>query len=409
MPADDPPAPPDRRAHRWRCAHNPAEEDRLTERLYPPPLALDPDWSPETVAVLAGRPARDPGAPMNPPIALSSTYIQDSLVEYGRDGNAGWGALEAALGALDGGAAVTFASGLAAATAIAELVPIGGTVALSTVVYHGVRRIFDALGASGRLQLRLVDVADTDAVVAASNGADMVWVESIANPLLVVADVPAIAARAAGALCVVDATFATPLRQRPLALGADIVLHAVTKQIGGHSDLLLGAAVCADTGTAERLAAYRHDHGSIPGALEAYLALRGLRTLAVRLDRSEASAAELARRLSAHPAIAAVHYPGLPGDSEFERATRVLPDGAGSMLSFEINGSVEQTEAVLTRLRVWAHATSLGGVESLIERRARYEGDAAIVRATLCRASVGLEHVEDLWADLDGALRSILG
>jgi cystathionine gamma-synthase len=236
----------------------------------------------------------------------------------------------------------------------------------------------------------------------------MVWVESIANPLLVVADVPAIAARAAGARCGVDATFATPLRQRPLALGADIVLHAVTKQIGGHSDLLLGAAVCADTGTAERLAAYRHDHGSIPGALEAYLALRGLRTLAVRLDRSEASAAEIARRLSAHPAIAAVHYPGLPGDSEFERATRVLPDGAGSMLSFEINGSVEQTEAVLTRLRVWAHATSLGGVESLIERRARYEGDAAIVRATLCRASVGLEHVEDLWADLDGALRSIL-
>jgi cystathionine gamma-synthase len=412
MPADDDPAARDRPAHPHEPAQNPAkEDDRLTDRLYPPPLALDPAWSPETVAVLAGRPARDPGAPMNPPIALSSTYIQDALLEYGRDGNAGWSALEAALGALDGGHAVTFGSGLAAATAIADLVPIGGTVALSTVVYHGVRKILDSLAGSGRLELRLVDVADTDAVVAATDGADMVWIESIANPLLVVADVPAIAdaARAAGALCVVDATFATPLRQRPLALGADIVLHAVTKQIGGHSDLLLGAAVCKEPSQAERLAAFRHDHGSIPGALEAYLALRGLRTLAVRLDRSEATAAELARRLRGHPAIDAVHYPGLAGDSEFERATRVLSDGAGSMLSFEIKGSVEQTEAVLERLRVWAHATSLGGVESLIERRARYEGDAAIVGATLCRASVGLEHVEDLWADLDGALRSVLG
>ena len=383
----------------------------MTERRYPAPLPLDPAWSAETVAVLAGRPARDPGAPMNPPIALSSTYIHDAAVEYGRDGNTGWGALEAALGALDGGHAVTFGSGLAAATAIADLVPVGGTVVLSTVVYHGVRLIFDQLEASGRLSLRLAAADDTSAVIAAMDGAAMVWVESIANPLLVVADVPAIAsaARERGALTVVDATFATPLRQRPLAMGADVVLHAATKLIGGHSDLLLGAAVCSDPVRAESLARFRHDHGSIPGAFESYLALRGVRTLAVRLDRSEASAAELARRLSAHPGIARVHYPGLPGDSEFERASRVLPHGAGSMLSFEVAGSVEQTEAFLARLRVWAHATSLGGVESLIERRARYEGDAAIVASTLCRASVGLEAVEDLWADLDGALRSVVG
>ena len=383
----------------------------MPERLYPAPFAIDPDWSEETVTVLAGRPAREPGAPMNPPIGLSSTYIHDAAIEYGRDGSMAWGALEAALGALDGGQAVTFSSGLAAATAIADLVPVGGIVALSTVVYHGVRLIFDQLAAAGRLQLRLIAADDTAAVVAAARGSDMVWVESIANPLLVVADVPAIAAgaRAAGAITVVDATFATPLRQRPLDLGADIVLHSATKFIGGHSDLLLGAAIAREPAHAAALATYRHDHGSIPGALEAYLALRGLRTLAVRLDRAEASAAEIARRLAAHPEIARVHYPGLPGDPQHERASRVLPKGAGSMVSFEVAGTVEQTEAVLARLRVWAHATSLGGVESLIERRARYGGDAAIVEATLCRASVGLEGVEDLWADLDGALRAVLG
>jgi len=379
----------------------------VTEELYPAPLSLDPAWADDTVAVQAGRPARVPGAPMNPPMTLSSTYVQDARIEYGRDGNVAWGALEAALGALEGGPAVTFASGLAATTAIASLVPAGGTVVLSSVTYHGVRHIFDTMEADGRIRLRIVPADDTNAVVAAADGAAMVWVESIANPLLVVADVPVIAAgaRAHGAITVVDATFATPLRQRPLERGADIVMHAATKLIGGHSDLLLGVAVSRDRGHAERLATYRHDHGSIPGALEAFLALRGLRTLAVRLDRAEASAAELARRLASHPNVSVVHYPGLPGDPQHERAARVLEGGFGSMVSFELDGSVEQTDAFLGILRLIAHATSLGGVESLIERRARYPGDAAIVGPTLCRLSVGIENVEDLWADLDGALR----
>ena len=374
-------------------------------------LAVDPDWAADTVAVQAGRPARLPGAPMNPPITLSSTYVHDAAIEYGRDGNTGWAALEAALDALDGGHAVTFASGLAATSAIAALVPAGGTVVLSTVTYHGVRNIFEQLQAAGRLRLRTVAADDTEAVLAATVGADMVWVESIANPLIVVADVPAIAqgARDQGAIAVVDSTFATPLRQRPLELGADIVMHSATKLIGGHSDLLLGAAICRDPATADRLAAHRHDHGAIPGALEAFLALRGLRTLAVRLDRAEASAIELARRLAADPRVSAVHYPGLPGDSQHERADRVLPMGCGPMLAFEVAGSVEQTEAFLARLRLVTHATSLGGVESLIERRARYPGDAAVVGATLCRLSVGIENVEDLWADLHGALRSVFG
>jgi cystathionine gamma-synthase len=302
---------------------------------------------------------------------------------------------------------VTFASGLAAASAVADLVPLGGTVVIASVTYYGVRTIFQRLEAQGRLRVRLAPADDTPALLAAADGAAMVWVESIANPLMVVADVPAIAAgaRERGAVMVVDATFATPLRQRPLELGADIVLHSATKLISGHSDILLGVAVCRDPADAERLAAVRHDHGAVPGALEAFLALRGLRTLPVRLDRAEASAMELARRLEGHPQVARVHYPGLPGNPGHATARRVLPDGAGPLLAFEVAGTAEQTEAVLARLRLVTHATSLGGVESLIERRARYAGDAAVVGPTLCRLSVGVENVEDLWADLDAALR----
>jgi cystathionine gamma-synthase len=382
----------------------------VTNERDPGLLEIDAGWSADTVAVQSGRPRRDPGAPMNQPLSLSSTYVQDATVEYGRDGSASTVALETALGALDGGRAVTFASGLAAATAIADLVPPGGVAVLSTVTYHGVKTIFQRLEAAGRVHVRTAPADDTAAMLDAADGAAMVWVESIANPLLVVADVPAIAtgARERGALTVVDSTFATPLRQRPIEHGADIVLHSATKFIGGHSDLLLGAAVCRDGAHADALTAFRHDHGSIPGALEAFLALRGLRTLSVRLDRAEASAAELARRLSGHPGVQADYYPGLPGDAQYERASRALPHGCGPMVSFEVAGTVEQTEAFLGRLRLFAHATSLGGVESLIERRARYAGDAAVVGATLCRASVGLENVEDLWADLDAALRAVL-
>lgn len=383
-------------------------EPTPSEPTYPPTVPLSPDWTPDTVAVQAGRPARVPGAPMNPPITLSSTYVHSSDIAYGRDGNAGWGALEEALGALDGGHAVIFSSGLAAATAIADHVPAGGTVVLSTSTYFGVRVIFDRIRERARLDVRMVDADDTAAVLAAAEGAHMVWVESISNPLMVVADVPAIAAGAheRGALCVVDATFATPLRQRPLALGADIVLHSATKALGGHSDSLLGAVVTRDVERARSFASHRHDHGAIPGNLEAFLTLRGLRTLAVRLDRAEGNARVIAERLAAHPAVAKVNYPGLPGDAQHATAARVLPHGCGDMLSFEVRGTVAQTEDALARLRLLTHATSLGGVETKIERRARWAGEAGTVPPTLCRLSVGIENVEDIWADLDAALRT---
>ena len=374
-------------------------------------LHLEPHWSPDTVTVQAGRPFRVAGAGMNPAIVPSSTYIHDTERGYGREGNDGWAAFEAAIGALDGGAATAFSSGLAAATAIADLVPTGGVVVMPRSAYYGVTNIFARLETHGRFTVRTVEGDDTEAVLAAAEGADMVWLEAVANPTMAVADVPAVApaAKQLGSVVVVDATFPTPLRMRPLEMGADIVLHSATKLIGGHSDLLMGVATCKSEEHREFIALHRKEFGATPGGLEAFLALRGLRTLSIRLEKAQSNALELARRLSAHPLVTKVNYPGLEGDSQYERAQVVLPDGSGNMLSFELDGTPEQTDEILASLRLFSHATSLGGVESKIERRARYEGErAAGVPATLCRVSVGIENVEDIWTDLETAFKGVL-
>jgi cystathionine gamma-synthase len=375
-------------------------------------VPVSPEWRDDSVAVQSGRPERVAGAPMSRAITLSSTYVHDAAVGYGRDGSETWGALEKALGDLDGGHAITFSSGLAAATAITSLIPKGGVVVIPNAAYYGVKQIFGALENQGVLTVRLVDGDKTEEVVKACEGAAMVWMESIANPTLVVADIPTIAAAAkkAGAISVVDATFATPVRQKPLSMGADIVLQSATKFIGGHSDLLLGAVITKSADYAVKMAAYRHDFGSVPGSLESFLALRGLRTLSVRVDRSESNAVELAKRLKAHPKVTKVNYPSLEGDSQNEKAKRVLPNGCGAMVSFELDGKPEQIDQLLSGLKLISHATSLGGVESLIERRTRYLVEAeAGVPMTLCRFSVGIENVEDIWADLDGAIKKVLG
>ena len=267
---------------------------------YSKSVPIESNWREDTVAVQSGRPERIAGAPMSRAITLSSTYVHSANIGYGRDGSETWGALEKALGDLDGGHAITFSSGLAAATAITTLIPKGGVVVMPNAAYYGVKQIFGALSEKGLISLRFVDGGNTDEVVKATDGAAVVWMESIANPTLVVADIPAIAvaAKKVGALSVVDATFATPLRQKPLELGVDIVLQSATKFIGGHSDLLLGAVICKSADHAAKISAYRHDFGSVPGSLESFLALRGLRTLAVRLDRSESNAIELVKRLN---------------------------------------------------------------------------------------------------------------
>ena len=346
--------------------------------------------APATVTVTAGRPPRQPDAPLNPPVVLASTYHAGGDLGYGRYGNETWSAFEQTLGALDGGTALTFASGMAAVSAVVALVPPGGVVVVPTHAYLGVHDLLRDAVSGGRLaDVRVVDVADTTAVVRATAGADLVWVESPTNPMLEVADLPAIAAaaRTSGALLAFDETFLTPLVTRGLDLGADVVVHSVTKYLAGHSDVVLGAVVTRDEELAARLLAHRSRHGSIPGTLEAWLALRGVRTLALRVERAQQNAAVLAERLAGQTAVERVRYPGF-----------------GAILAIEVRGGAAGAQAVSEAVRLWVHATSLGGVESSLERRRRWPGESPTVPESLLRLSVGIEDVEDLWADLSCAL-----
>jgi len=375
--------------------------DDLPPDAGPPPARRGPRAA--TVAVRAGRPHR-PGAAVNPPIALSSTFELGGDRLYGRDDNETWEAFEAALGALEGGDALAFSSGMAAISAVLEALPIGATVVVAQDAYNGTRRWCADAASRGRLGVRLVDLGDPAGVVAACEGAQLVWLESPTNPCLVVADLAAIAAGAhlQGVSVVVDNTLATPLLQRPLALGADVVVHSVTKWLAGHSDVVMGAIVTADGERLEQLRTRRSLGGGVPGPVEAWLALRGLRSLPARLERAQATAGELARRLSGHAAVERVRYPGLGSDPGHELAARQM-SGPGAMVSFEVAGGAEAAEAVCEAVRVLTPATSLGGVETLIERRGRYRFEEGTPPALL-RMSVGQEDVEDLWEDLDQAL-----
>jgi len=369
----------------------------------------DRPLSPATLAVTAGRPRPVPGAAMNEPVWLTSTYVADGEVDYARTDNPTWQAFESALGALEGGDALVLSSGMAAITAAVSLVDDGTRVIAPTHAYSGTLALLEQAADRGRLQLDVVDVADTAGVLAALPGAALLWLESPTNPMLEVADLPAVceAARAAGVLTVVDNTFATPLVQRPLDLGADVVVHSVTKYLSGHSDVLLGAVITrADDAGRElggRLRAHRRLTGSIAGPAEVWLALRGLRTLALRMERAQATAAELARRLAGHPAVERVRHPSLPADPGHERAARQM-HGFGAVLTIEVRGGAAAAEAVACATRLWVHTTSLGGVESTLERRRRHAAEPTSVPESLLRLSVGIEDVEDLWADLDRAL-----
>jgi cystathionine gamma-synthase len=372
-----------------------------------PPSASPPrPWRPATVAVHAGRPT-GPGVPVNPPIVLSSTFRHGGDRLYGRDDNETWESFESVLGALEGGTALAFASGMAAITAVFETLPLGATVVIPADAYNGTRRWCADAAGRGRLTVRAVDITDTDRVLDACHGAGLVWVESPTNPCLAIADIAAIAAGAhqRGATVVVDNTLATPLLQRPLELGADVVVHSVTKFLAGHSDLLMGAVVTADAGVLEAIRSRRTLFGGIAGPVEAWLALRGLRTLPARLERAQLTAGELARRLVGHPMVTRVRYPGLPEDPGYTRAGSQMA-GPGAMVSFEVRGGAEPAEAVCAALTVLTPATSLGGVETLIERRGRYLFEEG-TPAGLLRMSVGLEDVEDLWDDLAGALGAV--
>jgi len=338
-----------------------------------------------TLAVTAGRPS-NVGDPLNQPIVLASNFRGGG--DYTRThGTETWAALETAVGEFEGGRAVAFASGMAAAAAIVyALAP--KVVVIPTFSYLGVRSLLSEYRAQGHVELRPVDITDTAQIESEAVGADVVWAETPTNPTLDVADLPAIAAacRATGARMVVDSTFASPLLQRPLEHGAAITLHSGTKFIGGHSDLLIGLCVTGDDEIHERLVQARTFQGATPGALEAFLALRGLRTLPIRLAAMQHNAVTLVDRLRAHPAVAEVRYPG-----------------QGAIISFIVRGGADAADALCGGIEVLVPATSLGGVETTIERRQKYPGDAHVPPGLL-RMSVGIEDVEDLWADLSANL-----
>ncbi len=363
------------------------------------------DLAPATRAVSLGRGDGRPGEPLTAPVALTSTYRLGGEHTYGRDGNDTWLAFEEVLGSLEGGTALCFASGLAAVSAVLDELPVGAVVVAPADAYNGTRRLLTDREQRGRLVRRLVDITDTAQVGAALDGAALLWVESPTNPLMGVADLAGLsaAARSAGVRMVVDNTFATPVLQRPLELGADLVVHSVTKLLSGHSDIVMGAVVGRDLASIEGLMRLRSLHGAIAGPFEAWLALRGMRTLPARLERAQRTAAELATRLEGHPAVDVVRYPGLASHPGRELAQRQM-SGFGNMVAFDVAGGAKPAEALCASTRLCVPSTSLGGVETQLERRGRWEGEQHLPPG-LIRLSVGQEDVEDLWSDLDQALQ----
>ncbi len=372
---------------------------------------------PDTLAIHAGQ-SPDPvsGAVMQP-IVLSSTFAQSGPGEhkgwdYSRSGNPTRDALERCLAALEGGThGFAFASGCAATTVVLNTLRPGDHVVCGDDVYGGTFRIFDKVARPLGIPSTAVDMTSLEKVQEALRPeTKLVWLETPSNPMLKIFDIAAIAglARGAGATLVVDNTFATPMLQSPLALGADVVVHSTTKYINGHSDAVGGFACTRDAGLAERLRFLQNAMGAVPSPFDCYLVLRGVKTLPVRMRQHTASAATLAARLEAHPSVTRAIYPGLASHPGHALAARQMR-GFGGMISFDLAGGLAASRAFLKQLSVFACAESLGGVESLAEhpaimthasvpadaRRALGIGDGLI------RLSVGLEDVEDLWADLE--------
>jgi cystathionine gamma-synthase len=349
-------------------------------------------FHPETSAITAGRPEVAPDASLNPPLVFSSTYHAGGPVGYGRYGNESWSALEAAISELEGGQTLSFSSGMAAISAVFSILPIGAPVVASNQGYSGTMSLLNQHHASGRLEVRFVDITNAEEVIAAIKGAALLWLESPTNPCLDIADLPALIAAAKKQTIGVgvDNTFATPMVQTPLSMGADIVMHSVTKFLAGHSDVVLGSLSISDSALFKRLEESRRLNGSIPGPFEAWLALRGIRTFPVRFRAAETNAKTLVTRLQQHAKVTKVRYPGF-----------------GAVISFEIDGNAENAEKVCESSRLITHATSLGGVESLWERRRRWAAESPSVPEQLIRLSVGCEHVDDIWQDIEQALASL--
>lgn len=359
----------------------------------------------ESWLVSAGR-DRQPGSPLNVPPTPASNFVLGGTRAYTRDdGTPGWEALEEIVGGLEGGTSVSFASGMAGIAAIFDQLPTGSVVALPDDCYQGVVGLAKAGQNRGRWTVHRLAVTDTASWIEMCGRVDLIWLESPSNPLLTVADLDLICAapRKRGAILAVDNTFATPLNQRPLALGADVAVQSATKFIGGHSDLLCGVVTVRDRNLLATMRHARELAGATPGTLEVFLAVRGVRTMGVRLERAQRNAMILAERLARHPNVTLTRYPGLASHPTHEAARRQLK-GFGTIISFDVLGDAAAADSVCASLQLIQHATSLGAVESTIERRAIIPGQEHLPPGLL-RLSVGIETAEDLWADLDRALR----
>jgi cystathionine gamma-synthase len=375
----------------------------------------------ETLAIHAGQDPDPVTGAVVPPIYQSSTFKQDGVgglrggYEYSRSANPTRSALEQCLAALEGGpAALAFASGLAAEDCLLRTVcSPGDHVLIPDDAYGGSYRLFARVLAGWGLSHDVIAMSDLAAVGKrlAAGPVKMIWIETPTNPLLSIADIRALArvAHEAGAMLVVDNTFASPYLQQPLALGADAVVHSTTKYLGGHSDVIGGALVVADPELAGRLAFTRNATGAVPGPFDAWLTLRGIKTLAVRMDRHSRNAMRVAQMLAEHPAVAEVFYPGLPTHPGHKTAQEQMR-GFGGMVSFRLLAGEEAAVRVCGRTRLFTLAESLGGVESLIEHPARMThasvaGSVLEVPSDLIRLSVGIEDGDDLLDDLRQALR----
>jgi cystathionine gamma-synthase len=350
------------------------------------------------------------------PVHVSSTFQRDPDNQYrrgrsyGRADNPTCDQPQALLTALEGGVdTLLFSSGMAAAAAVFQSLPRGAHVVAARVMYWGLRGWLRNFAEGWGIETDFVDATALDVLrTAARPGRTrLVWIETPANPLWSITDIAGAAeiAHAAGALLAVDSTAATPVLTRPLALGADLVMHSATKYLNGHSDVIAGSLTTARKDMFwERLVAARSGGGAILGGFEAYLLLRGMRTLFPRVERACRSAQQIAEALSAHPRVAAVLYPGLPAHPGHAVAARQMTGGFGGMLSIRVEGGASAAIAAAAKVKVWQRATSLGGVESLIEHRASIEGAGSPVPPDLLRLSVGIEDPDDLLADLDAAL-----
>src|SRR3954447_23370358 len=378
-------------------------------------MAEPPRWTPRTLAAQALGAIEPLTHAVVPPLHVATTFIRDpdneyrSGYAYGRPDNATVRQTEAVIAALEGAhEALVFGSGMAAATSVILAVPPGSRIVASHVMYWAFRRWLMSEGKRFGYTIELVDTTDLDAVRAALKpGTALLYVETPGNPLWPISDIAALAeiAQAAGAMLAVDSTCATPVFTQPLRLGADIVMHSASKYLNGHSDVIAGALATARASELwDRIKSIRIQHGAILGPFEAWLLQRGLRTLDVRVRAQTASAAILAERLSGHPGIAGVLYPGLSSHPGHAVAARQM-SGLGGMLSIRSKGGAAAAIATAANVELWKRATSLGGVESLIEHRASIEGAGTPCPTDLLRLSVGVEDTGDLYDDLDQALR----